>query len=168
MFDNGHKVGELAKEYFEADVDVTSVDEVGNLVLSKMIEETDKHILLGTRVIAEASFTYNGFFCSVDILVRNDDGTYNIYEVKSSKQDKPAKKNPTGVKDKYVIDAAYQRYVLSKYGVPVDKVYIVMLARDYIRGKTLELDKYFVTCDVSVQVQALQHLQPSQNHLCSY
>ena len=156
LFDNGHKVGELAKEYFAADVDVTSVDESGYLMLSKMIEETEKHMRLGTRVIAEASFAYNGFFCSVDILVRNDDGTYSIYEVKSSKQDKPTKKNPSGVKEKYVIDAAYQHYVLTQYGIPVDKVYIVMLARDYVRGKTLELDKYFVTCDVSAKAQALQ------------
>ena len=43
LFDNGHKVGGLAKKYFSADVDVTSVDEAGYLVLSKMIEETDKH-----------------------------------------------------------------------------------------------------------------------------
>ena len=156
LFDNGHKVGELAKEYFAADVDVTSVDESGYLVLSKMIEETDKHMHLGTRVIAEASFADNGFFCSVDILVRNDDGTYDIYEVKSSKQDKPTKKNPSGVKDKYVIDAAYQRYVLSKCGVAVNKVDIVMLARDYIRGKTLDLNEYFVKCDVSSQTVGLQ------------
>ena len=88
LFDNGHRVGELAKEYFNADVDVTTYKVNDQLDLAEMVKETEKHLALGTKVIAEASFSFGGFFCSVDILVRNDDGTYNIYEVKSSKQNK--------------------------------------------------------------------------------
>ena len=156
LFDNGHKVGALAKEYLKADVDVTAVDENGRLLISNMISETEKHIRCGTRVIAEASFSYNGYFCSVDILVRNDNGTYDIYEVKSSKQEKPTKKNPIGVKEQYIKDVAYQHYVLTKWGIQVNRVYIVMLARDYVRGVTLNLDDYFVKCDVTDTTTALQ------------
>ena len=67
LFDNGHKVGELAKEYFNVDIDVTSVDENGKLNLSDMLLQTKKHIKLGTKVIAEASFDFGGFFRSVEV-----------------------------------------------------------------------------------------------------
>ena len=139
LFDNGHKVGELAKEYFKAEVDVTSYKGDGRLYLNKMIKDTENHIKLGTKVIAEASFSFGGFFCSVDILIRNDDGTYNMYEVKSSKQDTKKDKKLGCVKGKYIIDAAYQQYVLKNCGVDVNKVYVVLLAEDYVRNGNFEL-----------------------------
>ena len=162
LFDNGHLVGGLAQEYFHADVDVTAFDEHGKLDLSQMIRETEKHLKLQTSVIAEASFTYNGLFCSVDILVRNEDGTYDLYEVKSSKQEKATKKNPTGVKERYLLDAAYQRYVLEHCDVNLNKVYVLLLNRDYVRGATFDLDQYFVKCDVTAETAAKQPLVVSK------
>lgn len=156
LFDNGYKVGQLAKLYFHVDVDVTVTNEDGTPNLQEMLRATQKHMNLGTGVIAEASFRYNGCFCSADILVRNPDGTYDLFEVKSSKQEKATKKNPLGVKDKYILDAAYQRYVLENCGVNINKVFVVMLARDYIRGSSLDLDQYFVKCDVTVDTAVRQ------------
>ena len=158
LFDNGHKVGELAKEYFKADVDVTTYKEDGRLDLAKMIKETEKHMKHGTKVIAEASFSFGGFFCSVDILLRNDDGTYNMYEVKSSKQDTKKDKKLGCVKGKYIIDAAYQQYVLKNCGVDVNKVCVVLLAEDYVRNGNFELDKYFVVCDVTKHTNDRQQM----------
>ena len=158
LFDNGHKVGELAKEYFKAEVDVTSYEEDGRLNLAKMIKETEKHMKLGTKVIAEASFSFGGFFCSVDILLRNDDGTYNMYEVKSSKQDTKKDKTLGCVKEKYIIDAAYQQYVLKNCGVDINKVHVVLLAADYVRNGNFELDKYFMVCDVTKHTNDRQQM----------
>lgn len=158
LFDNGHLVGGLAQEYFRADVDVTAFDEKGKLDLTQMVRETEKHLKLQTPVIAEASFTYNGLFCSVDILVRNADGTYDMYEVKSSKREKATKKNPTGVKEQYMLDAAYQRYVLEHRDVNLNKVYVLLLNRDYVRGASFDLDQYFVKCDVTAETAARQKL----------
>lgn len=62
LFDNGHKVGELAKQYFNVDVDVTVTNEDGTPNLQEMLRATQKHMKLGTGVIAEASFRYNGCF----------------------------------------------------------------------------------------------------------
>ena len=156
LFDNGHKVGELAKQYFNIDVDVTVLKEDGIPDTHAMAVETKKHLSLGTKVIAEASFDYNGFFCSVDILIKNDDGAYNIYEVKSSKRDLEKEKKYEGVKDKYVIDAAYQQYVLENCGYKINKVFVVLLSETYERGKDLELGKYFVCCDVTKYTTLLQ------------
>lgn len=156
LFDNGHKVGELAKEFFNVDIDVTSFDKNGKLNLSDMISQTQKHIKLGTKVIAEASFDFGGFFCSVDILVRNDDGSYDIFEVKSSKREKITKSKPLGVKEKYILDAAYQQYVLKNCHINVNNVFIVLLEKDYVRGKELVLDEYFAICNVTQYTDARQ------------
>lgn len=156
LFDNGHRIGELSKEYFCVDVDVTVTGENGVPDLEKMLLETQKHMKLGTKVLAEASFRYNGCFCSVDILVRNDDGTYDVYEVKSSKRKEPTRKNPSGVDEKYIIDVSYQRYVLEHCSVPLRKVHLVLLARDYVRGKTLDLDQYFTVADVTAETAKMQ------------
>lgn len=156
LIESGHKVGELAKEYFNVDADVTAFKVNGSIDLDKMIYETEKHLKLGTKVIAEASFNFGGLFSSVDILIRNSDGTYSIYEVKSSTNGKPTKKDPLGVEDKYKLDVAYQKYVLENCGIVIDKVYVVLLDRDYVRGITLELDKYFKVCDITAETNALQ------------
>lgn len=156
LFDNGHKVGELAKEYFCIDVDITVNNPDGTPNLAEMLRETDRHMKLGTGVMAEASFCHRGCFCSVDILVRNRDGRYDVYEVKSSKPSKATRKDPLGVKERYLMDTSYQRYVLEQCGVPVNRVYVVMLAGDYVRGKALELDKYFVKVDVTQETAARQ------------
>ena len=156
LFDNGHKVGELAKKYFCIDVDVTVLDEFGVQDRNAMIAKTKKHIAAGTRVIAEASFDFGGFFCSVDILIKNEDGSYNLYEVKSSKRDMKNEGDHNGVKEKYIADAAYQQYVLKNCGIKLNKVFVVMLSDTYVRGKTLELDKYFVPCDVTEFTDAMQ------------
>jgi CRISPR/Cas system-associated exonuclease Cas4 (RecB family) len=156
LFDNGHKVGELAKEYFAVDFDVTAFREDGSLDLGAMLRETEKHIAAGTRAIAEASFSCGGFFCSVDILLNNGDGSYDICEVKSSKRDLKKYKKYGGVSERYLLDAAYQQYVLEKAGVKVGGVFVVLLSDSYVRAESLELDKYFVKCDVKAFTDALQ------------
>ena len=158
LFDNGHKVGALAQRYFCANVDVTTTDEAGHLNLAEMIRKTQEHIALQTPVIAEASFSYGGFFCSVDLLVRNADGSYDLCEVKSSKPKEPTKQNPMGIKEKYILDAAYQQYVLEHCAVKVNRVYVVLLNRDYVRGATFDLDQYFIKCDVTAETTAKQSL----------
>ena len=149
LFANGHKVGELAKKHFNVDVDVTILNELDYPNTTAMVIETKKQIAAGTKVIAEASFDAGGFFCSVDILVRNDDGSYNIYEVKSSKRDLKSNKKRDGVKEKYLIDAAYQQFILEQLGYKIDKVFVVLLSDTYVRGKTLDLNQYFVPVDVT-------------------
>ena len=156
LFANGHKVGELAKKHFNIDVDVTILNEFDEPNTTAMVLETKKHIAAGTKVIAEASFDYFGFFCSVDIFVRNDDGSYNIYEVKSSKRDLKNEKKRNGVKEKYLIDAAYQQFILERLGYKIDRVFVVLLSDTYVRGKTLDLDQYFVPVDVTKFTTAMQ------------
>lgn len=139
----GHVVGDLAMGLFGDFVEVTAHDG-DKLNLSKMIADTKIELDKGTEVIREASFQYNGLYCAVDIL-RKENGGWAIYEVKSSaKQEGSTDDNPV-----YIADIAYQKYVLESCGINVTGTYLVCLNKDYIFDGTLDINKLFVISDVS-------------------
>lgn len=138
----GREVGELAKALFGDYVDVT-VRDGERMDLRAMEAATVGEMTKETPTICEAAFNYNGFYCAVDILRRENDG-WTIYEVKSSTR---------AQKDIYMADVAYQQYVLEHCGVKVTGIYIVCLNRDYVFDGTLEIDKLFKITDVSKDVQ---------------
>ena len=136
VLDNGTKVGELAKKLFGSYLDVSFSEN-----LDDMINETNEYLKNDICNITEASFNYNGNFCSVDILKKNKD-KYEIYEVKSS----------TEISDIYLEDISYQYYVLSNLGLNVTRSCIVYINSKYIRFGNLELEKLFKIEDVSEYV----------------
>lgn len=136
IFENGHKVGELAKGLF-GDYEDIPFDKT----ITPMIKQTEELMPKKPNVITEASFDYDHNFCSVDVLKNDVDGV-EIYEVKSS----------TKVKDIYLDDAAYQYYVLSNLGYNVKKVCIVYVNKEYVKGELPvedELGQYFNIEDVT-------------------
>jgi hypothetical protein len=116
-----------------------------------MIAETQR-LLMGTvisdncpRNICEASFSYDGNFCSVDILRVHKDGV-EIIEVKSS----------TGIKPVYYDDIAYQYYVLSSSGLNVKKVSVMHINNEYERKGELDLHGLFTVCDCTKEACSMQ------------
>lgn len=138
--ESGIKVGEIARGLFG---DFALV-EYGDP--NKMAQETKALINEGEKVVAEASFLYDGLFCSVDILKNLGNGIVELYEVKSS----------THVNDIYLHDLSFQVYVLEKCGYTVDKACIVHINNQYTRGKELELEKLFVIKDFTEVVRQMQ------------
>lgn len=135
--ENGNIVGDLAMQLFGDYNEVTTYTN-NKLDIPKMIEKTKQYMLDGLDIICEASFNYNGLYCAVDILRKQDNG-YAIYEVKSSTHE-----------DNYVyiVDIAYQKYVLEYCGVKVTGTYLVNINSDYIFDGTLKLNELFKITDV--------------------
>jgi hypothetical protein len=146
--ETGSRVGDLAMGYFGGFEEVPySPDKL------EMIAKTRQLLDSGTRIIAEASFAYEGNFCSVDILMAVPGG-YELIEVKSSTgsaSDKPSK-----VKDIYLDDIAYQVYVLTHSGIKVTKASLLQLNKDYVRKGELDIQKLFVLADCTERVFAMQ------------
>ena len=140
--EEGNAIGDLAMQLFGDFVEVTAYKEDGKLDLSKMIGRTKALIMHEQPVICEASFSYNGDYCAVDILKREGDG-YAIYEVKSS----------TGAKDVYITDISYQKYILEHCGINVTGTYLVLINKDYVFDGNLKLDELFKIVDVSSEVE---------------
>lgn len=108
IYERGNDVCDLARQYFG----------------------DQEFINAGATNIAEASFSYNGNFCSVDILHKNTYG-WDIVEVKSS----------THLKSVFLDDMAFQCYVLTKLGYKITGVYNMHLNSDYVRHGDLDLEQ---------------------------
>ena len=140
VLNTGLMVGDLAMGLLGPFVEVPFGD------LTGMCRETERLLDEGTPIIAEASFSCPGNFCSVDILRNLGDNKVEIYEVKSS----------TSVKDIYLYDAAYQYYVMEECGFDVQKACIVTVDNTYVRHGELEIDKLFAVTDVTETVLGKQ------------
>lgn len=140
-FRQGDEVGDLARGLFGPFVNVTCYKEDGKLDLSGMIAWTKEEMEQGTPVICEASFSYEGLYCAVDLLRRDEEnGGWAIYEVKSSSD---------GLQDKYIADVSYQKYVLEHCGVKVTGVYLVCIDTDYVLGpEGLDVHSFFKINDL--------------------
>ena len=117
----GNEVGDLAMGIFGDYVEATAY-KGEKIDLPKMIDNTRIEMSKETPVICEASFEYEGLYCAVDILRRENDG-WAIYEVKSSTHDD---------KEVYYADVSYQKYVLEHCGVKVTGTYLICLNGEYV------------------------------------
>ena len=147
----GNEVGDLAMSLFGDYIDVTEYKD-DKIDLNRMIEKTKEEMKKGTQNICEASFLYNGLYCAVDILRKEEDG-YSIYEVKSSTHDD---------KDVYFADIAYQKYVLEHCGISVINTYLVVINNEYVYDGTLKVDELFKITDVKEGVED-QYLNVEMN-----
>lgn len=138
----GNEVGDLAMGLFGDFVEVTAYNG-GKPDLPQMIAATKTEMEKGTPVICEASFQYNGLYCAVDIL-KKEDGGWAIYEVKSSTHNDKAV---------YIADVAYQKYVLEHCDVPVSGLYLVCLDSDYVFDGNLDIHRLFKITDVAQAVE---------------
>ena len=149
--ETGNEVGDLAMGLFGDFTEVTAHKEDGRLDLSKMIAHTKQLVAESHPVICEASFSYEGNYCAVDIL-RRENGGYAIYEVKSA----------THEAEVYGIDIAYQKYVLEHCGITVTGTYLVCINSDYVRGEELDIQQLFKIIDMSGWVELESPLVPGK------
>ena len=147
----GNQVGDLAMGLFGEFTEVTVMKDDGRPDISAMIEQTQKCLKSGVDNICEASFSYEGLYCAVDILRKQGEG-HAIYEVKSS----------THEAEIYGVDIAYQKYVLEHCGVTVTGTYLVCINSDYIRGQELDITQLFKIADMSEWVALETPLIPSR------
>ena len=142
-FEAGNEIGDLAMGYLGTYEEMTAQTPDGKLDLAEMIRRTQDAISRGVENIAEASFSWNGNYCAVDILHKTEGG-WAIYEVKSSS-------GTTSMDEldadyiKYSRDIAYQKYVLEKCGINVTGTYLVRIDKEYVRGDKLDIQGLFYT-----------------------
>jgi len=132
-FADGHVIGAWALKLFDGVVDTTVMGADGRPDIGAMCKKTAALVAEGCPAIAEAAFSKDGLYCAVDILRNNGDGTWDVFEVKSS----------TEIKVTYLEDVAYQRYVLTAAGVKVRDCHLVYINNKYVRNGEIEPKKLF-------------------------
>ena len=154
IFSTGDKVGEEACKLFPGGKQIKYNAAIPH---SERIALTKKYIADGAKTIYEATFEYDGVLVMVDILNLDNDGNFEIYEVKSSTWN--SKKNLKDI-DNYIKDISIQYYVLNGYGLEISKASITLLNGEYIRKEKEDLNKLYVHKDVTKEVKALQNKIP--------
>jgi len=136
-FATGHRVGELAREYWP---DGLLIDE-GPREMGRAIKKTRIALDSGADTVFEATLSERGLLVRTDILCRLPSGAYEITEVKSS----------ASVKGGHIPDIAVQMYVVEGQGYPILRANIMHLDRDYIHsgGVTYDLGRLFTLEDVT-------------------
>ena len=139
-FDEGQRVGALAREYFPGGILV----EEDHTQSAAALDHTKALIEQGVPVIYEAAFAFDDVLVRADAMTRNG-GAWDLTEVKSSTQCKP----------EHVTDAAVQTYVVEGAGLSVREVHIMHLDRTYTyEGGAYDLARLFALVDVTDEARA--------------
>ena len=112
--------------------------------------QTQKSLTAAHNVYFQPSFnTVEDVFARVDILEHLEDGTWHVYEVKSSTSIKKDRKH------RQIEDACFQKYVLTECGYTVSKVSIIHLSKEYVKQGPIVANELLEIIDVSEVVEAI-------------
>ena len=145
-FDEGHKVGELAKSLFPNGIDIKEV----------IPEENDKvsrTLLKKRKPLFEAGFVHKNRRCyaRADILFPVSGNQWDIIEVKSA----------TGVKEEYLHDVSFQKYCYESAGLRIRKCFVLHVNNQYVRNGKINLKEFFGKTEITEHVESLMPEVPS-------
>lgn len=133
IFDQGHEVGELAKDLFPGGIDLAEVQG-----FNATLEATKQALDLG-KPIFEASFDAGRMYARADILSPNAQGSWDLYEVKSS----------GSVKEDYYYDVAFQKRCYEAAGLKIDRCFLMHVNTDYVYHYPLDVEQFFTIAELT-------------------
>lgn len=147
IFDQGHRIGELAWKRFPGG----RLIKEDHLHIPEALKSTRAAEDAGAPIIYEAAAIHDRVLVRPDILIRKGDG-WDMVEVKGS----------TEVKDVYLEDVAIQKYVLDGAGFPVRRCFVMHVNNRYVRRGAIDPDRFFTLVDVTEEAAALQKEIPGR------
>jgi hypothetical protein len=136
VFEQGHKVGDLAKQLFPGGVEVSWSGDLGGTITQT------RDLLSQRKPIFEASFSAGGVYARADILKPVSKGQWDIIEVKST----------TEVKDVHLDDLSVQRYCYEAAGLSIRRCHLMHIDRTYVLKGNIDPKGLFALEDVTANV----------------
>ena len=137
--DAGTEVGILAKQLFPEGIDMPTNDFMRNIYLTK-------DSLLENVPLFEAGIMANNCYSRIDVLKPNDDGSFDIIEVKSG----------TKVKGENVHDVSFQKRCCEMAGLKIAKCHLCFINNQYVRKGDIDIKKLFSIQDITMEVAEAQ------------
>lgn len=100
----------------------------------------------GAKTILQGRVEVVGITCTFDVLERNTDGTFNLFEIKSS----------TSAKPEHEHDLAFQTIVLERAGLQIANVYVIHVNNEYVRNGAINPKEITDITEVTSAVRALK------------
>ena len=98
----------------------------------------------GASNVAQGRYVHGHATCIVDLLCKQENGSYKLIEIKSS----------TSQKAEHIFDLAFQKVVLDGAGFNIDKCELAIVNKEYIRKGDVEPEKLVSFIDVTDKVFA--------------
>ena len=140
LFDQGHLVTELSHTLFPGGVVVD-----GEVHDYEGLAQKTQELLSLRKPLYEAAFKYKRTFARPDILKPNKDGSWDLFEVKST----------TSVKDIHYADAAFQKYCYEGAGLKIRKVFIVFINNHFVKNGPIDPKELLVQEEITEQVEGM-------------
>lgn len=109
-------------------------------------QRTKSVLSSGAKVVTQAGFETLDTTCICDLMVKNNDETFNLYEIKST----------TSAKTEHEYDLAFQIEVLEKNNIIVDKIFIIHVNSDYVRNGEINVKELTKITEVTQEVRDLK------------
>lgn len=142
IFDAGFIFESYAEKLFPEAVKIES-DRSSYQGYKDLTPKTKAAIESGAKAILQGRFEAGEITCICDVLVRVDDKTFNLYEIKSS----------TSVKPDHVFDLAFQIETIEGAGYKIDKVFVVHVDNEYVRSGEVKADELSKVTEVTEKVK---------------
>lgn len=158
--ERGYEVEGLAQELFPNSLKIHQ----DRQNIDKYLDETQQNLNKSTKTIFQGAFLAHNVLVICDILDKQDDGSYHLFEVKSfsDPKSKIQEKDQTNF---YINDLLIQAYVLMSCGLKISRVCIMFLNKQYERNDQLEPKLLFnyhdldlSTIDISAIEKIIQNL----------
>ncbi len=117
--------------------------EVERLVVEHVKSFDDAHLFS----FQDEFQAFSGLYARADLVRKNDDGSIDLFEVKSSNSVKESNGRD------HIVDATFQTIVAEDTGAKVRSVFIVHLNKDYIRQGVIDPARLLVFEDVTARVR---------------
>ena len=134
-FDIGNEVQEYACKLFP------SGKMVGDGDIEYMAHKTEQMAQEYNVLFEATAILHDKAFCRIDIMER-EGNAWNLIEIKSA----------TEVKDNYIDDLAFQKYVFEHAGYKINRLKVIYLNKYYVRKGILDIRELFVIEDVTLLV----------------
>jgi hypothetical protein len=145
IIDTGNEIDQLARNLFPEGILVENRHDA---------DYTAELISRQVPVIYQPVFRTDKYSAVADIFVWNDkSGVYDLYEVKSSTATHDGESGRQT--EEYIIDIAFQKVVLNTLNIPIGKVNLVRLNKEYIRSGDLSLQDLFLVEDMTEKVDVV-------------
>jgi len=138
IFDQGHLVGEYAKQLFPGGIDIPQDDFMENIA-------TTKELLAERKPLFEAGILSGKIYSRVDILNPVNEDKWDIIEVKSS----------TSVKDVHIDDVSFQKHCCEKAGLKIRTCKLGYINNQYVKNGEIDPKELFILEDISTQVEEI-------------
>ena len=138
-FDQGHEFEKYVEPLFDPLVCLGFDDFSGYQSLPNETLRAWEH---GAVNVAQGRYVYGEATCIVDLLCKQEHGSYKLIEIKSS----------TGQKPEHIFDLAFQKVVLDGAGFHVDKCELAIVNKDYVRNGEVEPEELVSFVDVTDKV----------------